>query len=73
VYLQEIEPTFDVPDRAQFDRQSRDRLQALRYGFREELGRATNARWDESVLRPDEAYVSNPADKIVENGDDVRV
>jgi hypothetical protein len=49
------------------------RLQALRYGFREELGRAAHARWDESALRPNEAYVSNAADKIAENGDDVRV
>jgi hypothetical protein len=49
------------------------RLQALRYGFREELGRAAHARWDESALRPDKAYVSNLADKIVENGDDVRM
>jgi hypothetical protein len=48
-------------------------LQALRYGFSEEIGPATNTHWDESALRPDEAYVSNSAHKIVENGDDVRM
>jgi hypothetical protein len=48
------------------------RLQALRYRFREVLDRAANARRDRSALRPDQTYVSNAADKIVED-DDLRM
>jgi hypothetical protein len=63
VHLKEIEPCC-------MRRMARDpavevatRLQALRYGFREELGRAAHARWDESALRPNETYVSNAIQK----------